>query len=111
MKTFTATIEDVTVYNVYANTDMTEGRGASVLSGTFLDGHAAKQWSQGRGVMGSPADVRGEARRIVRLDGDVYILGPQVHLTIANAEEVARAAFREKALAKLTPSERAALGL
>mgnify|MGYP003435856104 FL=1 len=33
-----ATVEDATLYNVFANTDMIEGRGAPVLIGVFLNG-------------------------------------------------------------------------
>lgn len=106
-----ATVEETTLYNVFANTDMIEGRGAPVLIGVFLNGSSANRWAEGRGVYGGNADVREEKGRIVRVGSSVFVVGPRVHLSVEDAEEQERQATRERALAKLTTAERAALGV
>ena len=106
-----ATVEETTLYNVFANTDMIEGRGAPVLIGVFVNGASAKRWADGRGVYGAKADVREEKGRIVRVGGNVFVVGPRVNLSVEHAEEQERQATRERALAKLTAAEREALGV
>lgn len=111
MNVQTGTIEVASIYKVIGNTDTTEGRGSSVLLGTFLDMGAALAWAEGRGVMGTPADVRSEAAKIVRVGDRAYVLGQRVDTTIAEAKEAALADLRKAALAKLTTAEREALGV
>lgn len=106
-----ATVEETTLYNVFANTDMIEGRGAPVLIGVFLNGASAKRWAEGRGVYGGNAEVREDKGRIVRIGGDVFVVGARVNLSVEDAEKQERQATRERALAKLTAAEREALGV
>lgn len=47
------------VYQLFANTDMDEGRGTPVpIPGLFANELVAQQASIGRGVYGSPADIQ-----------------------------------------------------
>lgn len=106
-----ATVENATLYSVFANTDMIEGKGAPVLIGVFLNGASASRWADGRGVFGSKASVREEQGRIVRVGGELFVLGPRVNVSVEDAEEQERRKLREAALAKLTQAEREALGV
>lgn len=49
----------LTGYQLYANTDMDEGRGTPVpIPGIFVSEEAATAAAVGRGVYGSPADIK-----------------------------------------------------
>lgn len=100
-------IFDVTLYKVTANTDTTEGRGSTYVIGWFVDAGVAKKAAKGKGVMGTDSPVDPVACSVIRTDdGSVFLVGDEVQITYEDPKEV-----RERALAKLTPEERNALGI
>lgn len=103
-----AVVFDVTVYSVVTNTDLTEGRGGRTTIGYYLEQSAATRGAQGQGVMGSDALVQSAKRSVVQFEsGDMFLLGKE--LRIEPPEDPA--VVRKRALDKLTPEERAALGV
>ena len=104
-------IEERELFNVVGNADATEGRGAAVDLGWFVNGSSARMFAKGRGPMGSPAEVRTEKRRTIRIDGGLFLLGPAVFLSVEDAERRHEDAERKAALSKLTAAERRLLGL
>jgi hypothetical protein len=109
-----ATIRTATVHRVVGNTDLTEGRGASFTLGWFLDHGTATRFADGRGVMGTAAYIESKTEQVVQvvdgagqpIAGECYILGEQLWTPEKAASEA-----RQRALAKLTPEDRRALGL
>jgi hypothetical protein len=85
------------VFEAYTNSDTIEGRGSDVHIGYFThpdDAHAA---ARGQGVMGGDAYVRPVAIKI--------------YTTLQEFTGVKNEELRQRALEKLTPEEREALGL
>lgn len=87
------------VFEACTNTDLDEGRGREVPIAHFIHESDARRAAKGRGVMGTDADVR-----MVDVDIRVYESFREFELEFERD-------VRAKALAKLTPEERRALGL
>lgn len=100
------TIEETWVHHVRTNSDLTEGRGAVVTLGVFADEAYAKEYAKGRGIMGTPADIKSEMHAVYSHGGKRYLQGaPLLEETDITCK------LRAAALAKLTPTERELLGL
>lgn len=104
----TATLESITLYEVKTNTDLTEGRGHEITLGWFLDPRVAARAGKGRYVMGSDCPApKARWREVVKFaDGRMFLLGDPVDVRVTSTEDL-----RASGLAKLTPEEKAALGL
>lgn len=108
----TAKIEQRSYYEVRGESEKNEGRGGTYLVGYFATESIAKRASQGHGVMGYEGHVRPHCglvavyidpqtnREVIRPLGDV------IEVQYEDPVEV-----RKRALAKLTPEEKLALGL
>lgn len=101
-----AVVFDSSHYQVLTNSDLTEGRGETVLIGRAFTRDRALDFAKGQGVMGSNAKVELVAEKLVAWDGKLFVLAPANMLTRESQEEIAR-----RGLAKLTPEEKVALGL
>lgn len=97
--------EIITAYKVITNSDLTEGRGHSVVAGVYFTEVEAHTAARGAGVMGTDAEVR-ETSAIRLEDGRAWELGREI---LSEKELVERA--RASALRKLTSYERKILGL
>ena len=99
----------LTAFQVLKQADMTEGKGGMVPVITFLDEEDAWKYTNGKaGVMGCrPSSGSWRTERY----GDWRVRSIQIFESLEEAGVVERAELREKALAKLTPEERAILGL
>ena len=106
----TARTDTRTVFQVIANTDTTEGRGSNYTVGWFLTEGVAKSAARGKGPMGTDARVEREQKDVVIVEAGgvrkIFLLGPPVDASYEDPAEV-----RRRALAKLTPEEREALGV
>ena len=83
------------VYGVYVNTDLTEGRGNEVLIGLFTQREDAAHFAKGKGVMGSDA-------RVTAID---------LYSSYEDWWKAESARLRSSALARLSVEEKKALGL
>ncbi len=104
-------IEDRIVYEVSANTDLTEGRGPTRAIGWFFKREDAVTYANGRGVMGTPAHVEdGKTCKVVCMYGDYgnefHLLGRKIIESYDPDKEI-----RINALAKLSAEEKRVLGL
>jgi hypothetical protein len=108
------------VFNVYSNTDTNEGRGASILIGSFADVHDAKSFSLGKGVMGTPANVKMEQVEIIVPISNKGVGEHNLSWNWDKAEVISKLnplhtvdpkKKREEILNKLTKEERDFLGL
>lgn len=94
-------------YEARQEIDQQEGRLGSRLLGTFFSRHDAEEMAQGHGVMGSTGPVveilvvRGTDEQLYKLAEATPVM---VHADVTQA-------LRERALSKLTPAERKALGV
>lgn len=121
-------IYELTVHNVYGNTDTTEGRGQTIMLGSFTESVAATEFAKGKGVMGCGADVRTETFDCIVPFFDNVKLSPAPPLDPffnskidwGNAEIIRKVdklnpfdpkVIRAQILEKLTPEERAFLEL
>lgn len=102
-------IERQLVYYVVSNTDTTEGRGASVVIGRYIDNNEAINAAKGKGVFGTDAKVESSFHPMIRVGKKLYLLGAEV--TPLTTEEEKRQALREQALSKLSEEEKEALGV
>lgn len=106
--------QNVEVFCVVTNSDLTEGRGARVEVGWFKHRTDAEHCAVGKGVFGSAADVEPHNVDIVIPINDegledwlnVKITGKPVVFSYNPSDQI-----RERALAKLSKDERRALGL
>jgi len=98
-----------TLYKVTTNSDLTEGRGNTVLIGYFMDHVLAQRAAKGKGVFGSDADVEPFVTTVLEVSEDgssrFYKLGEEI-IRPRTKEEI-----KAEALKKLTPEEQDALGL
>lgn len=108
-----AYIYDITLWNVYGNTDNQEGRGATILLGSFSEPIAARQFSLKKGVYGCDADVKCETQEvIVPFKNSVEIWDEaRIVLKTTKLNPIDVAARRAEILKKLTPEEQALLGV
>ncbi len=72
----------------------------------FTNQGSANTRAHRTGVMGTDCDVDKISKKVVIVDDEFFILGDQVATHYEDPQEV-----RKRALSKLTPEERAALGL
>ncbi len=106
-----ATVEPMTLVEVWGNSDSMEGKGNPVLLGTFKNSQfdEAKEFAKNKGVWGSVADVRPKSYDVVELaDGRMFKLGDRV--LFEDSEEDLKE-VREATLAQLTDKQKKALGL
>lgn len=104
---YLAKIERVTLHHVTSNTELCEGRGATVTVGWFLDRGVAERAAKGRYVMGTDCPIETTTKTVARMDsGALHLLGEKIEVSYEDPEQVKR-----RALAKLTPEEMRALGL
>lgn len=101
-----AVVFDSSHYQVLTNSDLTEGRGETVLIGRAFTRDRALDFAKGQGVMGTDAKVELVAETLVAWNGGIFVLTPAKMLTRESQEEIAR-----RGLAKLTVEEKVALGL
>lgn len=101
-----AVVFDSSHYQVLTNSDLTEGRGETVLIGRAFTRDRALDFAKGQGVMATDAKVELVAETLVAWDGGIFVLAPAHMLTRESQEEIAR-----RGLAKLTDEEKVALGL
>lgn len=87
------------IWGVYSNTDSMEGRGSDILVGYFTSYSDACLAAEGRGVMGTAAEIRKE---------DISI---SVYESYSEFEDLDTKKIKERALNKLTNQEKKALGL
>jgi hypothetical protein len=87
------------VWGVYSNTDLMEGRGSDILVGYFTNYSDARLASEGRGVMGTAAEIRQEN------------ISVSVFESYSEFEGLDTLKIKERALRKLTDQEKKALGL
>jgi len=108
-------IKDVVFYEVISNTDLNEGRGASVVIGRYMDSCDAEAAAKGQGVFGSDAKVESKTKRAViapnnekdgRYGSRTFLLGEEIYSDFINLEDL-----KKQALAKLSDKEKAVLGL
>jgi len=115
-------IYETTVYHVYSNSDLNEGRGSTILIGTFRSSELAKTFAKGKGVFGSDAEVSPTQAEVYAPTKEGVLFNPEslerfdwtvilkkvslpAPVTIRTLE-----AERQEALAKLTLRERELLG-
>ena len=96
----------ITVWNVWANSDLTEGRGHVVIIGTFDSEIAAKHFAKGKNVQGTDAEVR-IGRAIYDRDTNQYFAADRPIKVLSEDP----AETKKRILAKLTPEEQKFLGL
>jgi len=103
---------DTPVYEVVTNSDLTEGRGHRVSLGFFLDEAVARRFAEGKGLMGSDAEIEMRHETVVRVNGSFlrreggsFILGEKISTEAVTRKEL----LRQQALMKLTDDEREAL--
>lgn len=113
-----ATIVESQHYEVISNTDLNEGRGREIVIGRVHGNHraVADEMAAGRGVFGSDARVSLCVRRIVEWSEPgirelrLNLLGDPIIICTEDPSRV-KARYVASGLAKLTPEEKAALGL
>lgn len=103
----TLQIQELEYFEVVTNSDLTEGRGVPVSLGFFLERIVAEAYSQGRGCMGMPANVKPHRGKCIADNGVLYIVGPLVRRDAP--EDMAK--VKQRALDKLSTLEKQALGL
>jgi glutaredoxin-related protein len=86
-------------YEVWTNTDLTEGRGRQKLIARFSDQSDAFEFAKNKGVMGTPADVVWNEEEI------------KIYDSLTDIWETKQEALKQSAYAKLTKEEIAALGI
>lgn len=101
-----AIVYDTKIFEVFANSDSTEGRGRTICIGIFTNRENAEARARGQGVMGTNADVKSSTAKVVHFSGEIYLLGRNVEKSFDPTEEL-----RQRALSKLTPEEKKVLGL
>lgn len=99
---------DLSFYDAVGNTDMNEYKGAAKSFGKFKDSQheEALAFAKSKGLYEN--DVKFKTKSVVFADGKLFLIGEEVVFTDSKAEE---AEMRAAALAKLTPKEKALLGL
>lgn len=106
------TIHLMQVYEVITNSDGTEGRGYPVSLGFFRNHADAVIQAHGKGCMGSNAEIESSSALVVEtVEGELFLVGARVCKDIDDLKKATREAVRKRALEKLTPEEREALGL
>lgn len=102
------TIEMLDCHKVITNSDLTEGRGAPVSLGFFRNRLIAEAYAVDKGPMGTPAQIKlHRCLCVIANKGTWHRLGEEIRQEAP--EDVKK--VRERALAKLSPLEREALGL
>lgn len=104
-------ISGATLFEVVGEADQTEGRGGSRVVGYTGSRHVAVEMSRGQGVMGCDGRVETRDGFILETsDGrNLFVLLRDLHEVKVLHEDPK--VVRERALAKLTPEEREALGV
>lgn len=87
-----AKVKTETIWEVYSNTDLTEGRGREFVLGYAIDEVTAAIIGQGRYVMGTDCPVKKVDVEIVEYGAAKYILGGPV----LSASPEARATYNKK---------------
>lgn len=100
------------VYVVMRNADFTEGRGPMLMHSLWLRGPEAVKFVESQdGIYGSPQRVEmGKYGHYASANG-FQIDEKQIFVTLSEYEATADEAVRAAALAKLSPKEKAVLGL
>lgn len=95
----------LSVFEVVANTDTNEGRGTSYVAGRFTSRLDARDFSKGRGTMGTPAHVR--PGLVLQMNDGTFrhLLEEPVEVNTSLRDMEVKVA-----LSKLTPKERELLG-
>jgi len=73
------------LYGVYANTDMTEGRGWPIPIGFSWSKSKAIKMGKGKGVCGGDADIRNIPIKVI--EGKSYMLVNSVYITNPTSQE------------------------
>ena len=111
----TFALYEASLYNVYSNTDTTEGRGSTIKIGSFDNQSDADSFAKGKGIMGCLADVKLEVENIlvpIRSQIDYDWINIQLingKLEPFNPSDPKKR--REEILKKLSPEELEILGL
>lgn len=98
----------MTVYEVFETLDKEADRGGSKSLGVFLHPNDAAKAGAGKGVLDGPGEVR-EVRIITDNGGKTGYRVADEGLIQVNQD--GKSALRAAALSKLTPAERAELGV
>jgi hypothetical protein len=96
----------VTLYVAHEDTDKSEGRGGTLVIGYYESREDAARAAEGKGVWGGVGRI--ETLECVRLGDDYYPVDRYIHASTVVTRDATAA--RARALAKLSPEERAALG-
>ena len=101
----------VTIFAAVGNEDQMEAKGRDIDFSYHTTRAGAQIGAKGLGYSGPDGEV--EERVVLQLDTGHYYVNPLQPLKVFDDEDDAKAAaeLRESALNKLSPSERAALGL
>lgn len=118
-----AKVSEQDLWKVLGNTDTNEGRGATIVLGIFTSRSAADEHAKGKGVFGADATVKHFEGWVVdvgsvgsteqdmtsimgsSLEPGKYLIGEKIHQMDRSVE------VRQRALQKLSPEERRALGV
>lgn len=100
-----AAVFDHLVWVLSVDSDTDEGRG-SISKHYYANRKAAEVAGRRAGVFGRDLEPSTENPRIVWFEDKLYLLGAAITATIPESP----ATLKERALAKLTPEERKALG-
>lgn len=100
-----AKVGRITMYRVEFNTDNNEGRGSTYYE-YYVTSAVAHTRAKGRGVMGTDCTVVPTSERVIVIGEKIFRIGDEIIALYEDPEVV-----RKRALAKLTPEERKALGI
>ena len=108
---YPANVTKMHLFEVRGESDTTEGRGGTYLVGWFTDGEIAKKAAHEKGVWGGHGQINEKICDVAVFKNGlgeevVGIIKEYVQIDYEDPRET-----RAKALAKLTPKERKALGL
>ena len=98
------------LYKVQGHTDTTEGRGPMYTVGYFTDFEIAQRASKGKGVMGGDGSVETVTATVAVFTADNGEVMHGIIKEFVQVEYEDPADVRKRALEKLTPKERKALG-
>jgi len=106
-----AEVKRMRLYKVKGHTDTTEGRGPLYTVGYFTDPDLAERASKDKGVMGSDGIVEPVVATVAAFQADNGEVMHGIIKEFVQVEYEDPADVRKRALDKLTPKERKALGL
>lgn len=117
-QTASCSVDMANVFVAYRNSDLTEGRGGNVPIAVCDSGFLAEKAAKGQSTQGSDGSVAVEKAVLINTPGDFVFAflrrhaGPfEVQRSTEKDRAEERRAIAARALAKLTPVEREALGL